>query len=182
MRAFLAFAAIGMITLAATGVAQDSKKPAAKPEFTTAIYMVPNQHCPACATALEQSMRKSEGIKSLSVNFSNKLATVVFDESVVSAQEVSRAMFLAPHAMGPNMKYGAFLVLSVPDARDKASGAKAIAALKKVDGVAKAFAYPQSKTVAIEFADKGKITSTTLIKALEDAGMKGSLYGSKTKK
>lgn len=178
----LALAALGMIILAAGGIAQDSKKTPAKPDLTTAIYMVPNQHCPACATSLEQSMRKGDGIKSISVNFANKLATVVFDESTISSQEVSRAMFAAPHAMGPSMKYGAFLVLSVPEARDKAAGAKATAALQKVDGVAKAFFYPQSKTVAIEFADKGKVTSAALIKSLEDAGMKGSLYGVKAKK
>lgn len=178
----LTLIAFAMIILAAGGFAQDSKKGSAKPELTTAIYMVPNQHCMACATALEQSMRKSDGIKSISVNFANKLATVVFDENTVSSQEVSRAMFQAPHAMGPNMKYGAFLLLSVPEARDKAAGAKATAALNKVEGVAKSVFYPQSKTVAIEFADKGKVTSTALVKALEDAGMKGSLYGAKVKK
>jgi copper chaperone CopZ len=182
MKALLVFAVIGIVNLAASGIAQDSKKPSAKPDLTKAIYMVPNQHCPAYATALEQSLKRTEGIKSTTVNFPNKLATVVFDENVISAQEISRAMFQAPHAMGANMKYGAFLLLSVPDARDKATGSKAVAALNKVEGVAKAMFYQQSKSVAIEFADKGKATSTELIKALEDAGVKGTLYGAKGKK
>lgn len=127
-------------------------------------------------------MKKVEGIKSTTVNFPNKLATVEFDESVISAQEVSRAAFQAPHAMGKEMKYGAFLMLSVPDAKDKATQTKATTALGKVEGVAKAVYYPQTKAVTIQFADKGKLTSTELIKALEDAGLKAGQYGAKIKK
>ena len=127
-------------------------------------------------------MKKVEGIKSTTVNFPNKLATVEFDESVISAQEVSRAAFQAPHMMGKDTKYGAFLMLSVPDAKDKATQAKATTALGKVEGVAKATYYPQTKAVAIQFADKGKLTSTELIKALEDAGVKAGQFGAKIKK
>ena len=170
-----------MVALAATGIAQESKKQPAKVELTKAIYLVPNQHCPACATALEGSMKKVEGIKSTTVNFPNKVAIVVFDESVISAQEVSRAMFQAPHPMGANMKYGAFLLLSVPYA-NKATGAKATTALGKVEGIAKAVFYPQTKALAIQFADKGKVTSAVLIKSLEDAGLKAGQYGAKIKK
>jgi copper chaperone CopZ len=91
-------------------------------------------------------------------------------------------MFQAPHAMGANMKYGGFLMLSVPDAKDKAKQTKATTALGKVEGVAKAVYYPQTKAVAVQFGDKGKVTSTELIKALEAAGMKGTLYGATAKK
>ena len=65
MKALLGFAMIGMMTLAASGIAQDSKKPPAKPELTKAIYWVPNQHCPACATALAQSLKRTEGISEI---------------------------------------------------------------------------------------------------------------------
>jgi copper chaperone CopZ len=180
MRALLCLATAGMVALTGPGLAQDSNKQA-KGEVTRAAYLVPNQHCPACATALEGSLKKVEGIKSTVVNFANKLAVVDYDESVISAQEVSRAMFQAPHAMGANMKYGAFLLLSVP-AANKATGKKATTALEKVAGVAKAVFYPQTKAVAIQFSDKGKVTSAVLIKALEDAGLKAGQYGAKIKK
>ena len=121
MKSFLCLTMIGIVALAMNGYAQDSKKQPAKAEITKAVYMVPNQHCPVCATALEGSLKKVEGIKSTTVNFPNKLATVDFDESVISAQEVSRAMFQASHAMGANMKYNAFLLLSVPDAKSHVS-------------------------------------------------------------
>ena len=127
-------------------------------------------------------MKKAEGIKSITVNFPTKWATVEFDESKISAQEVSRTMFQAPHAMGKDMKYGGYLLLSLPDAKDKATQAKATTTLEKVEGVVKAVYYPQTKFVAIQFADKGKVTSTQLIKALDDEGLKASQAGAKTKK
>jgi len=182
MRTLFCVATMGIMTLTAASVGQEASRQPLKGELTKAIYMVPNQHCPACGTALEGAMKKVQGIKSTTVNFPNKLAIVEFDESAISAQEVSRAMFQAPHAMGANMKYGAFLLLSVPDAKDKATGAKATVTLGKVEGVAKAVFYPQSKSVAIQFSDKGKATSAELIKALEDAGLKAGQYGAKIKK
>ena len=80
------------------------------------------------------------------------------------------------------MKYGGYLMLSVPDAKDKATQTKATTALGKVEGVAKAAYYPQTKAVAIQFADKGKVTSTELLKALEDAGLKATQFSGKAKK
>ncbi|MBI2806273.1 MAG: hypothetical protein HYX68_14940 [Planctomycetes bacterium] len=127
-------------------------------------------------------MKKVGGVKSITVSFLTRWATVEFDESVISAQELSRAMFQAPHAMGKDMKYGGFLLLSLPDAKDKATQKKATTTLEKVGGVAKAAYYPQTKFVAIQFADKGKVTSIQLIKALEAAGVKASQAGAKTKK
>ena len=91
-------------------------------------------------------------------------------------------MFQAPHAMGKDMKYGGYLLLSLPDAKDKAMQKKATSTLEKVEGVAKAVYYPQTKFVAIQFADKGKVTSKQLLKALEDEGLKASQADTTIKK
>ena len=182
MKVFVYFATVCMVALATNGNAQDSKKEPAKGETTKGMFWVPNQHCPDCATALEGSLKKAAGIKAVTVSYPTKWATVEFDESVISAQEVSRAAFQAPHMMGKDMKYGTFLLLSLPDAKDKAAQKKATTALEKVEGVGKAVYYPQTKFVAISFADKGKVTSTQLIKALEDAGLKANQAGANAKK
>jgi copper chaperone CopZ len=182
MRALFIVATVGMLALSIQATGQELKKQPAKGELTKAVFWVPNQHCMECATALEGSLKKVAGIKSTAVNFPTKWATVEFDESLISAQEVSRAMFQAPHAMGGNMRYGGFLMLSVPDAKDKAIQTKATTALGKVEGVAKAAYYPQTKAVAIQFTDKGKVTSTELIKALEDTGLKAMQFSAKAKK
>lgn len=172
---------LGIAALVTNGYAQDSKTQPAKGD-TKAMFWVPNQHCPDCAVALEMSLKKVSGVKAATVNFPTKWATLEFDEGVISAQEISHAMFQAPHAMGKDMKYGGFLLLSLPDAKDKATQKKATSTLEKVEGVAKAVYYPQTKFVAIQFADKGKVTSTQLLKVLEDAGFKASQADPKFKK
>ncbi len=182
MRLLFCLAFVGLAAMGANVNGQDSKKEPAKGEITKAMFWVPNQHCPDCATALEMSLKKVPGIKSVTVSFPTKWATIEFDEAVMSAQGVSRAMFQSPHAMGKDMKYGGFLLLSLLDAKDKAVISKATTTLEKVEGVAKAVYYPQTKFVAIQFADKGSVTSTQLLKALEDAGVKANQAGTKSKK
>jgi hypothetical protein len=110
------------------------------------------------------------------VDFKGKYATAEFDETVISAQEVARAMLGTPHMMGRDMQYGGLLVLSVAGVNDQATGKKATAALSKVDGVARVTLYPQQEAVGIEFGDKGNVTSKQLIEALEAAGLKGAAY------
>lgn len=111
------------------------------------------------------------------MDFQGKYATVEFEENVISAQEVARAMFGTPHMMGRGMQYGGILVLSVASVKDEAVGKKATAALSKVDGVAKVTLYPQQQAVGVEFTGQGKVTSKQLIAALEAAGLKGTQYG-----
>jgi copper chaperone CopZ len=118
-----------------------------------------------------------KGVKSIKVDFKNKQSTIEFDESVISSQEVAEALSGTPHMMGKDMQYGGILVLSVPGLKDEASGKKAEAALKKVEGVAKVILYPQQQAVGIVFADRGKTTSKQLIEALDAAGLKGTQYG-----
>ena len=181
MKSLVCIATLGIVAFAVTGNAQDSKKEPTKEEIAKAMFWVPNQHCPDCATALEGSLKKVGGIMSVAVSFPTKWATVEFDERVISAQEVSRAAFQAPHMMGKDMKYGTFLLLSI-DAKDKATVTKAMTTLEKVEGVAKAVYYAQTKFIAIQFGDKGKVTSHQLLKALDDAGVKASQAGAKIKK
>ena len=180
MKSLLGIATLGIMAFVANSYGQDSKKES--PKITTAMFWVPNQHCPDCASTLEGSLKKVSGIKAATVSFPTKWATIEFDESVISAQEISRAMFQAPHAMGKDMKYGGFLLLSLSDAKDTATIKKATSALEKVEGVAKAAYYSQTKFVAIQFADKGKVTSTQLLKALEDAGLKATQADTNMKK
>ncbi len=116
-------------------------------------------------------------MKSIKVDFRNKSATTEFDESVISAQEVARAMSITPHMMGRDMEYGGILLVSVAGVKDEATGKKATAALRKVEGVAKVTLYPKQEAVGIEFTGKGKVTTKQLIDALEAAGLKGTQYG-----
>jgi copper chaperone CopZ len=110
------------------------------------------------------------------VDFKGKYATTEFDERVISAQEVARAMSVTPHMMGRDKQYGGILLLSVASAKDEAAGKKAKAVLSKVEGVSKVTVYPKQEAVGIDFTGKGKVTSKQLIEALEKAGLKGAQY------
>ena len=171
----LCSAVVAVVALARSGYAEDLKPPP-RAEVTKAAYLVSGLHCPPCATTVEESLRKVNGVKSVRVDLPGKYATVEFDETVISAQEVARAVSATPHMMGKDMRYGGVLVLSVPGVKDEATGKKATAALGKVQGVAKVTPYPEQQAVGVAFTDTGKVTSKQLIEALEPAGLKGTQY------
>ena len=110
------------------------------------------------------------------MDFKGKTAVAEFDESVISAQEIARAMSATPHMMSRDMQYGGVLVLSVAGAKDAATGKKAISALHKVPGVANVTLFPQQDAVGVEFGGKGKATSRQLLDALRAAGLQGVQY------
>jgi len=110
------------------------------------------------------------------VDFQGKYATIAFEENVISAQAVARAMSVTPHMMGGGMQYGGLLILSVPGLKDEAAGKQAQAALGKVEGVARVALYPQQQAVGVEFTARGNVTTKQLLGALEAAGLKGSQY------
>lgn len=176
MRSLLCFAAVGIVALSPISYAQDPK-PLGPVEVTRATYLVTGLHCAPCAATVEGSLKKVKGVKSIRVDFQGKYATIEFDETVISAQEVARSLSGTPHMMGKDMRYGGIFVLSVPGLKDETAGKKATAALSKVEGVAKVTLYPQQQAVGVEFADAGKVTSKQLIEALEPAGLKGAQYG-----
>jgi copper chaperone CopZ len=151
--------------------AQETKK-----ELTKSLYMVTGLHCPPCSTTVEGSLKKLKGVQSIRVSFKDKSANIDFDESAISAQEVAKALSATPHMMGPRMQYGGALVLGVEGVKDKATAAKATAALSKVEGVANVNVFPDQEAVGIEFNGKGKTTSKQLLDALEKAGLKGASY------
>jgi copper chaperone CopZ len=116
-------------------------------------------------------------VKSIKVNFGTKNAAIEFDEGVISAQEIARALADTPHMMGGNMQYGSSLALSVAGLKDDATGKKAKDALGKVEGVSKVTPFPKQESVSVEFSGKGKVTSKQLIEAIDKAGLKASHYG-----
>ncbi len=111
-----------------------------------------------------------KGVKSAKVSFQAKQAEVEFDESRIPVSSLTQEMTATPHMMGKDMQYGGALLL-------KASGMKAARdadavreALAKVKGVSKVKPDTRAQTVAVEFAPKGEVKTTDLIKAAKEAG------------
>jgi copper chaperone CopZ len=170
----LHYLAPAIMALAANGFAQESKAQPVKGEVTKAMYMVTGLHCAPCTTTVEGSLRKVKGVDGIKVDFQGKYATIEFKENIISAQEVARALSTTPHMMGRNMQYGGTLVLHVAGVNDAATGQKATAALRAVEGVAKVTLFPKQQAVGIEFTPTGKVTSKQLTDALKEAGLNGA--------
>jgi Cd2+/Zn2+-exporting ATPase len=173
MRFLLCFLTVTTVMLVRNGSAQEAP---GKAEATRATFIVAGLHCEACTTTLEGSLKRLKGIESIKVDFTAKRAMIGFDEKVISAQEVARAMSYTPHAMGPNLHYAGILVLSVEGVKNQAAAKKARAALSKVKGVGKVIVDPRQEAVGIQFTATGKVTSKQLIDTLEKAGLEAAQF------
>jgi copper chaperone CopZ len=174
MRSLFYFVAVLIIGSTAHGYAQEPKTQPAKGEVTKAMYMVTGLHCAPCTTTVERSLQKVKGVDGIKVDFAGKFATIEFEENIISAQEVTRALATTPHMMGKSMQYGGILVLHIAGVNDEATGKKATATLRNVEGVAKVTLFPKQQAVGIEFKAKGKVTSKQLTDALKAAGLTGT--------
>lgn len=146
-----------------------------KAEATKATFAVSGLRCGGCVSALEGSLSHVKGVASSKVALNDKSAMVDFDENVISAQAVARAMTQAPHGMSRSLHYSGALLLAVPGASDPATAEKASAALTKVEGVAKVTLVPKQEKLAVEFGASGDATTKDLLAALDKAGLKASL-------
>lgn len=53
-------------------------------------YPIKGMHCASCASIIEKTLKKTEGVQSVEVNYGTETAKVSFDESVVSPQDLSK--------------------------------------------------------------------------------------------
>jgi copper chaperone CopZ len=173
MRSLFHIVALVVVGSTATGYAQESKTPPAKRDVTKAMFMVTGLHCAPCTTTVERSLQKVKGVDGIKVDFAGQYATIEFQENIISAQEVARAISGTPHMMGRGMQYGGAHVLYVAGVNDEATGKKAAAALRAVDGVGKVTLYPKQQAVGIDFTPNGKVTSKQLTDALKGVGLTG---------
>src|SRR3989344_6292277 len=56
----------------------------------TQTYRVRGMHCASCASIIEKSLRKIEGVDSIEVNSGTEKAKISFDESKTNVQKLSK--------------------------------------------------------------------------------------------
>ncbi len=56
---------------------------------TPKIYKVKGMHCASCASIIEKTFKKTDGVHSVEVNYGTETAKLAFDESKTSAQHLS---------------------------------------------------------------------------------------------
>lgn len=85
-------AAISMVSLnlPVTVQAADAPEAPAVSEHTV-TFAVKKMTCAACPITVRQAMQQVEGVKSVTVGFESKTATVVFDPAVASPEQIGAA-------------------------------------------------------------------------------------------
>ena len=138
--------------------------------MTEATFLVGGLHCSPCTRTVEKSLSEVKGIRSAKVDWKTKRATVVFDESVVLAQDIALKIAKTRHMMGKNQHYAGRLAVSVEEAKDPAVGERITAELSKIEGVASIDIYPTQEIIGVEFKLNGHVTDQQLLNALKKAG------------
>lgn len=161
----------------ATSLFVVAQEPAAnKPAATKARLLINGLHCPPCTKTVQSSLAKVPGVKSSSIDWATKNATVEFDESVLSVQALTQKIAGTPHMMGGGMQYSGWLALKVPALKDEASGKKAKAALAEVAGIKQVAVYPDKHSIAVLFSRDGKLTTKDVIDALAKSDLEATGY------
>ena len=165
LAAVLIFSFALLVTVRAPG-----EEPAKEP--TKATFLITGLHCPPCTRTVEASLKRTKGIKSVSVDWRTHNAKIEFDESQLPAQSLAQLISSTPHMMGRGMQYGGWLALKAEGVKDEKTAESAKTALMKIPGVVKVVVYPAQESVGVLFDAKGKATSAELVAALEEAGVK----------
>lgn len=158
--------------------ASDSKA-SPKTELTQATFLINGLHCPPCTTTVRQSLVQAKGVKSVAVDWTTKNARIEFDESVLSAQQLTGLIANTPHMMGGDMRYDAWLALKVKGIDKPEIADKTKAFLMKQKGIQNVAFYPQQEAIGVHFTPGGNLTLTKLIKSLGEQGISAQSYSAK---
>jgi len=137
-------------------------------------YLISGLHCSSCTNTIETSLGKVKGVRKINVDWKTKKARIEFDEAVAPAQQVAQLVADTPHFMGPDMHYGAWLMLKVREVKDDATAKKTKAAVSKAAGIQHVIAFPAEHSIAVQFPAKGKMTSQQVVDALRKVGVEAT--------
>ncbi len=73
---------------------------------TTNIYKVKGMHCASCASIIEKTFKKTEGVHSAEVNYGTETAKVAFDESKTTPHHLSKKIEPLGYSLALNQKSG----------------------------------------------------------------------------
>jgi len=85
------FGAIGLWAAAASSSAEAQSAGATTAESQSATFAIENMTCALCPVTVRKAMEGVSGVKSVSVDFDNKTATVVFDPAVADSAAIAAA-------------------------------------------------------------------------------------------
>lgn len=87
----LTFGAIGLWTAAAMSPAQAQSAGATTAEPQSATFAIEHMTCALCPVTVRKAMEGVSGVRSVSVDFESKTATVLFDPAVTDTTAIAAA-------------------------------------------------------------------------------------------
>jgi len=87
----LTAASVAGLSLPAAVQAGEASEAAVAPSERTVTFTVEKMTCAACPITVRQAMQKVEGVKSVTVDFESRTATVVFDPTVTTPDQIGAA-------------------------------------------------------------------------------------------
>lgn len=80
------FLVCGLVfTLSGSGIAEE------KPLLLEQTYVIEGMTCAACPITVKKAMSRVDGVESVSVNFKEKTATVLFDPDTTTSDVIAKA-------------------------------------------------------------------------------------------
>lgn len=96
------FGAVGLWTAAASSPAQARSAGATTAESQSATFAIENMTCALCPVTVREAMKSVSGVQSVSVDFENKTATVLFDPAVTDRAAIAAASTNAGYPAAAN--------------------------------------------------------------------------------
>lgn len=89
--AFAAAAAFAIVGVASAYMASATSAAASSSEERIQTFAIENMTCAACPITVKKAMSGVDGVRAVNVDFDAKTATVVYDPSVTTADEIAAA-------------------------------------------------------------------------------------------
>jgi mercuric ion binding protein len=98
---FIALAGVAAVTVLPDARAGNTFEAQSASVEQTATFAIENMTCAACPITVRKAMEGVEGVKSVSVNFETKTATVIFDPVIATVEKIGSSGTNAGYPTSP---------------------------------------------------------------------------------
>lgn len=131
-------------------------------------YKIGGMTCSACANRVERGIKKTEGMKDASVNFTTETLTVSFDENKVTSNEIEKKVEVLGYSVIKNIKTHTYRVEGMTCA---VCAGRVEKVTKKIEGVQDSVVNLTTEKMSIT-VDDDIVTYGDIKRAVEKAGYK----------
>ena len=131
-------------------------------------YKIGGMTCSACANRVERGIKKMEGMKDASVNFTTETLTVSFDENKVTSNEIEKKVEVLGYSVIKNIKNHTYRVEGMTCA---VCAGRVEKVTKKIEGVQDSVVNLTTEKMSIT-VDDDIVTYGDIKRAVEKAGYK----------